>query len=152
LKGIDKYGYFEKAREASEKIIGHMIRTYREYEPHTIWECYSPEYASPGMNPHNTELSRPNFCGWSALGPISLYIEYVLGFHKVDAFEKRVEWIIPKDISGCVGIKNLRFGDVVTDIVAENGVCRVSTNVSYTLVINGREQNVSAGENIITLS
>ena len=145
VRGLDSYGYFDEARSASEKILARMIRTYNEFEPHTIWECYSPEKAMPGMNPHNTELSRPDFCGWSALGPISLYIEYVLGFHRVDAFERRVEWIRPTELSGRVGIKNLRFGDVVTDIVAENGVCRVVSNEAYTLSIDGRDHEIPTG-------
>ena len=149
-KGLDSYGYFTEAREASTKIIDHMLKTYNEFEPHTIWECYSPEYASPAMDAHNAELARPEFCGWSALGPISLYIEYVLGFHKVDAFKNRVEWITP-DTEGRVGIKNLRFGEVVTDIVAENGVCRVSSNEPYILCINGKDHEVSAGENEIRI-
>ena len=151
VKGLDGYGYFKEAREASVKVIEHMLRTYNQYVPHTIWECYSPEYAAPGRDAHDSEFARPDFCGWSALGPISMYIEYVLGFHKVDAFEKRVEWIHPDDSKGKVGIKNLRFGDVVTDIVSENGSCRVTSNAPYTLVINGREHQISAGENIITL-
>ena len=104
------------------------------------------------MNPHNTEYARPDFCGWSALGPISLYIEYVLGFHKVNAFENKVEWVRPKELSGRVGIKNFRFGDVVTDIVAENGICRVTSNAPYTLCIDGTEYAVSAGNNEIKLS
>ena len=152
IKGLDDCGYFKEAREASVKVIEHMLKTYNEYEPHTIWECYSPEYASPARDARNAEFARPNFCGWSALGPISLYIEYVLGFHRVDAFEKRVEWIRPDDISGRVGIKNLRFGDVVTDIVAENGVCRVISNAPYTLCIDRVDHKISAGENEIKLS
>ena len=151
LKGMAEYGYLDDARVASHKILDHMLRTYNEYDPHTIWECYSPEYPVPGRDPHNSEFSRPDFCGWSALGPISIFIEYIIGFYSVDAFEKTVKWNLPSIEKGRVGIKNLRFGDVVTDIIAENGVCHVRSNVPYTLIIGEKEYSVVGGEMDINL-
>ena len=48
-----------------------------------------------------------------------------LGFHHINAFEKRVEWEKPACFRGRVGIENFRFGEVVTDILAEGETCRV---------------------------
>ena len=147
LKGLSDYGMHKEAHEYGVKLINHMLRTYEEFEPHTIWECYAPDFYRPGTTAKGNELSRPDFCGWSALGPISVYIEHVLGFHTVNAFERRVEWERPCELKGEAGVKNLRFGNVVTDISAKGSICRVKTNEPYTLCINGKEYEIKIGEN-----
>ena len=147
LCGLNRYGLYDVAHEAGVKILDHMYRTYVEYEPHTIWECYSPTKCEPASNEHGNNVARPDFCGWSALGPISIYIECVLGFHTLDGFNKVVEWEKPRDLGERIGIKNLRFGEVATDIVAEGNKCRVLSNVAYTLKINGKAYPVAKGEN-----
>ncbi|HBF86676.1 MAG TPA: neutral trehalase [Clostridiales bacterium] len=146
LKGLADYGYVEEARETGKALIEHMYRTYTEYEPHTIWECYSPTEYKPATQTDNVTIVRPNFCGWSALGPIAVYIEYVLGFYKVNAFENSVKWAKP-DVKGKVGVKNFRFGDVVTDIIADGNKCFVVSNGEYALEINGKEYKIEKGEN-----
>lgn len=147
LKGLANYGLYKEAHDAACKLLEHMYRTYTDFEPHTIWECYSPEEFKPALNETYENYVRPDFCGWSALGPISIYIEFVIGFHNVDAFKKLVEWAKPYDFKGEIGIKNLRFGSVVTDIKATGEKCCVSSNEPYTLKINGKEYKISAGEN-----
>ncbi len=152
IKGLSVYGYHKEAHEAATKILRHMLATYKEFDPHTIWECYSPERHAPGTVADDLELARPDFCGWSALGPISLYIEYVLGFCRVDAFEKTVEWRKPKELLGKIGIKNLRFGDLVTDIVANGNDCEVLSNGAYTLIINDRPFAIKEGRNLFQIA
>lgn len=149
LKGISAYGYHEKARETAKKVLDHMWKTYLEYEPHTIWECYSPELPRPAVTPKGKDVVRPDFCGWSALGAISVYIEYILGFHTVNAFDRVIEWARPKNFQKEYGIRNLHFGDIVTDIVANGNICSVMSNLPYLLKINGKEFPISAGVQII---
>ena len=48
-------------------------------------------------------------------------------------------------------IKNLRFGNVVTDIVADGSFCFVTSNEAYTLEINDRKYNFAPGKNTLTL-
>ena len=151
LRGLADYGYFDISRDASRKILDYMLKTYESYEPHTIWECYSPSEYAPGTTADNKGISKPDFCGWSALGPISLYIEYILGFCSIDAFENTVEWRRPRDLGERVGIENLRFGKVVTDIVAEGDVCTVRSNAPYTLTVDGKTYEIKTGENKINL-
>lgn len=152
LKGMVNYGFYDEAYDMAVKIVDHMYRTYLDVEPHTIWECYAPEYAKPGgVQSGSGNFSRPDFCGWSALGPISVYIEFVLGFHKIDAFAKKIVWKKPTELKGKVGIKNLKFGNVVTDIEACGNICKVTSNESYTLEINGNSYDILSGENEITL-
>lgn len=151
LKGMARYGFYSEARSAAEKVVEHMYKTYIGYEPHTIWECYNPEKPEPSVDPYETnDIVRKDFCGWSALGPISVYIEFILGFHEINAFDMTVKWAKPV-VSGEIGIKNLRFGGVVTDITANGNICSVSTNKPYTLEINGRNYGISVGNNIIEL-
>ena len=152
LKGIERYGYYQQAHDAAKKILNHMLQTYMEYEPHTIWECYSPEAPEPSIVANGNEVVRKDFCGWSALGPISMYIEQVIGFHTVNAFEKVVKWQKPDEFQKAIGIKNLRFADVITDIVALGNKCTVKSNQPYILEINGKVFRISVGEQTISLS
>lgn len=152
LKGLANYGMYDKAQKTAEKLLEHMYRTYTDFEPHTIWEAYNPEEYRPATTEHTCgKLVRKNFCGWSALGPISVYLEFVLGFHTVNAFEHKVKWAKPTTLGGKLGVRNLRFGTVVTDIVAENGVCTVKSNEPYTLQIDGTDYAVGAGKTVIRL-
>lgn len=152
LKGLTKYGYHKEAHILANKLLSHMWKTYLEYEPHTIWECYSPTEYKPATQTDNKTIVRPDFCGWSALGPISIYIEYVLGFHTVNAFEKVVAWEKPNDVNGEIGIKNLRFGEIVTDIIANDDICKVKSSGAYTLKIDNVAYSIVEGENLIDLS
>jgi glycogen debranching enzyme len=147
LCGLIRYGLHSVAHDAGVKILDHMYSTYKNYEPHTIWECYSPTKCEPASNEHGNCTARPDFCGWSALGPISVFIECVLGFHTIDGFKRRVEWQKPDDVGENIGIRNLRFGNVTTDIVASKNICTVISDAPYTLSINGIEYAISEGEN-----
>ena len=152
LKGLSDYGYHKETHEAGCKIFNHMLRTYHEYEPHTVWECYSPEECKPAVQVDGIEIVRKDFCGWSALGPISIYIEYVLGFHSINAFEKVIEWEKPDSFKGEIGVRNLRFGDIVTDVIADGNECRVRSNAPYTLKICGKAYEIKSGENIFEIA
>lgn len=151
LKGIANYGFYETAHKSGKALLEHMYNTYKEFSPHTIWECYSPTEYKPATTPDDKGLVRPDFCGWSALGPISVYIEYVLGFHTIDAFKNTVKWEKPKEFKGNIGIKNLRFGNVITDIVANSNTCTVSSSAPYTLEICGKAYEIKAGKNSFTI-
>lgn len=152
LTGLKNYGFYPEARALSCKLLEHMYRTYTQFEPHTIWECYSPEEYKPALNEYGTgEYVRPDFCGWSALGPISVFIEFILGFHTIDAFKKVVHWEKPGDCRGRIGIRNLRFGDIVTDIEAFEETCSVTASGAYTLLICGKAYAIHPGKNLLRL-
>ena len=138
---------FALARRLARETVFGMFETYRAVEPHTIWECYSPTEAKPGTYAKKPGYSRPEFCGWSALGPISLFIEDVIGVKQADAFANRLVCDFPAAPVGRVGVENYRFGKVVCDIVATAGEIAVESNAPFTLVADGREHAVSAGAN-----
>ena len=108
VKGLEKNGYKTLADEVARKMISLQYRTWKNFEPHTFWECYSPTEDKPATNKVGG-LSRPDFCGWSALGPISMFIENILGIREVNAPENKIVW---EPVSGKRnGIKNLKMGD-----------------------------------------
>ena len=150
VKALEKYGEFDLASEVAYRTIKHMADVYENYLPHTIWECYSPTAALPAKNGRN-RVVRKDFCGWSALGPISLFIENVLGFHRADAVEKVLEFH-PRQSSGKYGVKNFKFGDVCCDIIVENGTLNCRSNTGFTLIIDGCRHGICAGEQTIRFS
>ena len=52
---------------------------------------------------------------------------------------------------GAYGIKNLHFGDIVTDIIADGKVCTVTSNAPYTLEIDGKAYEIKEGTTEIAL-
>lgn len=143
-KALEKYGYHALADTLAERVVRQQERAYRTVEPHTIWECYSPSADSP-----STEWgrrARGEFCGWSALGPISLFIENIMGFRQADAQTRTLRWDL-KPGNGTHGLKRLRFGDVETDIIYNAQKRRIETRAArpYTLVVNGKAIRVKAG-------
>ncbi len=149
IKAVEKYGKFALANQCARRIVKHMYRTYKEYEPHTIWECYSPENPRPAY--HHENRVRPDFCGWSALGPISLFIENVIGITGANAFANTLTWNLPEKITGAIGVRNYSFGDVVTDIVYKDGVISTESNAPYTLIVDGKSYDIPEGGSVIAL-
>lgn len=149
IKALEKYGFQEAADTTAEKVLSWMLRTYCDYEPHTIWECYSPTAPTPSSN-HGKRV-RPDFCGWSALGPISLFIENVLGFHDIDASSRTVHWDIRHDCRH--GLNNLTFGDTTTDLLYDPAASTVTirSNKPYCLILNGKSHRIRTGVTTISI-
>lgn len=147
IKALEKYGFYEEANKSAYNIVKHQYNTYKKYSPATIWECYSPSGPKPSTN-HGKRV-RENFCGWSALGPISLFIENILGFHYIDAQKRIIKW--NKHQQGIHGIKNLSFGDIKTDIISKKNYIEVKSNKSYKLIINDIEYNIKSGTNKLNI-
>ncbi|MBP7276422.1 MAG: neutral trehalase [Kiritimatiellae bacterium] len=143
IKALENYGLHDVADETAWRVVQHMNATYRTYTPATIWECYSPTRPEPSVE--YGRRARPDFCGWSALGPISLFIENIIGIYKVDAVGRTVHWRLTR--SGEIGVRNLRFGGIRADLVHDGaGTVRVRSTAPFTLNLNGRSHSVRAGE------
>ena len=149
IKALEKYGYDRLADETAARLLAQMNDTFKNYTPHTIWECYNPNKAEPSTE--NGKRARPDFCGWSALGPISLFIENILGFRTVDAQKNEVHWrLYQKDRHG---LEHLRFGKIDTDIIYDGkGQVNVTANEPYILVINGARHQISKGQTSISVN
>jgi len=143
-KALEKYHLFALASDIAEKTLNRMCATYKEYYPSTIWECYSPTENKPAFSKLEGEYCRPDFCGWSALGPISMLIENILGFYKVNAKERKLYYNY-RDI-GRHGIKGFRFGNIECSIISEGKVINVETSNDFCLVVNGNEYPCNYGK------
>ena len=58
---------------------------------------------SPSTYAKSDVYMRDDFCGWSALGPISLFIEDVIGIKEANAFKRELKCDFAKDIKGRAG-------------------------------------------------
>ncbi len=148
VKGLEKNGRQTLADEVARKMISLQYRTWKNFEPHTIWECYSPTEDKPATNKVGG-YSRPDFCGWSALGPISMFIENILGIREVNALENRIVWEPAAGKRN--GIKNLKMGSDTFTLIAdpEAGSAEVTASKDFTLVLNNREYTCKTGKNMI---
>ena len=134
-KSLDKYGYYEITHHNSMALLKQMEKTFSGFEPHTIWECYSPTTYHPSTQKKNERYVRPDFCGWSALGPISLFIEDVLGFHEINSIKNFISWNLRPEL-GDHGIKNLHFGKNNVDLLYSEDLITTKAKNSYLLEIN----------------
>lgn len=158
IKAVDAAGDFALARRCSRKLLFHMYRTFELYEPHSIWECYSPTEARPArktQDPSKNAMSeryrdvKPDFCGWSALGPISIFLEDVIGIKEANAFAKTLVCDFEKRPLGRVGVENYRFGDVVCSVVATERQLVVQSNRPFVLVADGSRRAIEPGKTVI---
>lgn len=127
VKALERYGFDDLADRTAETLVRHMFRTWHDYAPPTIWEAYSPTEPRPATHKRPSQSVRPDFCGWSALGPISLMIENVIGI-RCDAQANTVTWRLRRD--GRHGVRNLRFGGVTASLI-HNGRGQVDIVASH---------------------
>lgn len=148
-KALERYGYTELADSLAAKIVRMQARVYGSEEPHTIWETYNPNADGPSTE-HGRRV-RQEFCGWSALGPISLFIENVLGFRKASGLTRELQWDL-NPAGGKHGLRNLRFGDVTVSLVYEpsTDLISIDSNRPFTLLLNGSRISISAGSSTIS--
>jgi len=100
IKGLENNGYEELATKSTYKYLTEMYCVFDRTQ--TVWENYSPEYCSPGS------IAKPDFVGWTGIGPIALLIENILGF-RVNGFDQTLTWFITRTDDH--GIENLKVGN-----------------------------------------
>lgn len=147
VKALDVYGEFGLARSIARKIVERMYRTWIDVSPHTIWECYSPTEDKPSTNKLG-KFSRVDFCGWSALGPISLFLEDIVGVKDANAFDNTLTCDFPKAPVGRIGVENYRFGGIVCSVLATKEQISVTANRPFVLRVDGRTLSVREGKNL----
>ena len=70
LKGLTTVGQHDLARDLAAKVYENVAVVFEATG--TFWENYAPDLVSYGMP------TKRDFCGWTALIPISVYKEYIL--------------------------------------------------------------------------
>lgn len=99
LRGLSKCGQEALAHEIALNHLENVVRVFERTG--TLWENYAPERPAPG------KPAKPDFVGWSGLGPISVMLEYVFGI-RPEASRGTVLWDI-RLIEGH-GVANYPFG------------------------------------------
>ena len=150
MKALDGCGEHAVAREVARKVVFDMCETWRTFEPHSIWECYSPTEPKPSTYAKKAGYARDGFCGWSALGPISIFIEDVIGVKSANAFANTLVCDFERNPKGRVGVRNYRFGKVKLDIVATASEITVDSSAPFTLRVDGKDLAVRAGHNVFS--
>ena len=150
IKALEQYGFYELADRLAGRIVMHQFHTWKEFEPHTVWEAYSPTRHAPSSCKYNSgePYAKPDFCGWSALGPVNLIIENLLGI-RADGVGRVVRWRLHQTCRH--GIRNLQFGGVSASLLYDGGGVTVETSAPFLLEINGRQYAVEAGTDRISL-
>jgi hypothetical protein len=146
IKGLDRYGFDDFAREAAINHIDNLTRVYQKTG--TLWENYLAEGEGPGtFTGYGNRLALKDFVGWSGLGPIALLIEDVLGI-RPDAGSSVLTWRLREP--GRHGIENLRFGRRRVDLLAEPKDPRTNTRTltletdgAFILVVDGGDRTVT---------
>ena len=149
-KALEKYGLTDLADELAEKVVMQQLRTYHAVTPHTIWECYNPGRDLPSTE--HGHRARPDFCGWSALGPISLFIENIMGFRNANALTQTLQWDLKPEI-GTYGLRHFKFGHICTDLVYQHDKhqIEITSNAPYRLIINGKTYKIKKGGQYIDI-
>jgi glycogen debranching enzyme len=107
IRGLERYGYDDLARDTALRYLDLVARVYRSTG--TIWENYSPEEDAPG------EPAKRDFVGWSGIGPIMYLLEYGVGLRS-DASRNALTWHIgPAGQQGC---EHFRFNGHELSLVA----------------------------------
>mgnify|MGYP002623337181 CR=1 FL=1 len=153
VHALRRYGYFAEAKELVRRHLNAMHRVASDRQFGGIWETYSPELDRPSTKV-GEKLVRPNFVGWSGLGPISMLIEDILGF-EFNALAKEIRWRIAEP--GEHGISNLAYdgGTVSLFFSPATKTITIKTDRSFKLTVESdgadREFSVTAGEHSLSL-
>ena len=108
MRGLENYGYRALAREIALNHLKVIAQVFEKTG--TIWENYAPDAANEG------KPARPDFAGWSAIGPILYLMEYAIGL-RPDAPRNSLAWNLTPGIQQ--GCERFRFNGHVTSLVAK---------------------------------
>jgi glycogen debranching enzyme len=133
--GLARYGLYDLARAAVLRHLGAMARVYSETG--TIWENYRPDDDGPGTP------ARPEFVGWSGLGPIAMLLEHLVGI-EINAPARLITWRVVEP--GAHGIDRLQVGTALANLhITADGAIEAESTEPLTLRVirGGREENIA---------
>jgi len=106
IKGLEKFGKYELAREAAIKHIYYILDTLHPdaKEKGSLWEAYQPMQDGAATWEGREDFNRPNYLHQAGLSSIALMIENVVGLY-ISLPRKTVDWKVP--ILELMGIENL---------------------------------------------
>ena len=139
IKGLEKYGKFELARESAVKHLYYVLENLHTEKGYTgsLWEAYSPTQESPAAWNGHPDFPRSMFLPYAGLSTIALMIENVIGMY-ISLPRKTVDWIIPN--LEIMGIEDLALKrNMITILSNKSGrgwEIRLESEKLYYLTIN----------------
>jgi len=139
IKGLEKYGKFELARECSIKHLYFVLEGLHTEKgmKGTLWEAYAPSREGAASWPGNTQFPRPLFLPYAALSTVALMIENVIGLY-ISLPRKTVDWIIPS--LEIMGIEDLALKRNMISILSNKSgrgwEIRLESEKLYYLTVN----------------
>ncbi|NJM93378.1 MAG: hypothetical protein HC842_00820 [Cytophagales bacterium] len=136
IKGLENAGFDSLAHVASLKYLHSIYQVYASSR--TLWECYAPDSLSPAYGEYTDQWVHRDFAGWTALAPISLFIENIIGIN-VRVPEKKICWS-PRSTKRA-GIKNLALGNKRVSLIyhPETDLLEIDTDAQgYELYLSKR--------------
>ena len=132
ISGFARAGRRDLARMTSLRHLDCLSEVYEETGH--IWENYSCEESAPGS------VSMADYC-WSALGPINLLIEQVIGI-EIDALANCVHWSPPSRER--IGMANLPLGNHRVSLLQRkdfegNWIIEVTTTRRFDLIMRSED-------------
>ena len=96
IKGLEKYGRYDLARECSIRHLYYMLDSLHpeNKQKGSLYEAYLPTKDGPALWPGKRGWPRPLHLAYAALSSITLIIENVIGLY-ISLPRKTVDWIIP---------------------------------------------------------
>lgn len=107
IKGLEKYGQYEFARECAIRHLYFVLETLMPNDDKTVgdlYEAYLPNKEGKANMKGSSVLARPRYVLTVGLSTIALMIENVIGL-AISLPRKTVDWIIPN--LEIMGIENL---------------------------------------------
>ncbi len=106
IRGLAESGREGLAREAAIRYLNAICEVNRDPGyGNTIWECYSPTEYRPATA-ESGELVRGDFVGWSALAPVTMLIENIIGLRFFGEENRVVFRLFPGQTGG---LENMLF-------------------------------------------
>ena len=124
LRALTAHGRDDLAHAIAVNHHENVVQVFRDTG--TVWENYAPESVTPG------EPARPDFVGWGGLGPIAVFLEYVLGL-RADVPGDTLVVDVRRDRP--YGVRRLPFGDGTVDVAVDGADVSVTTTVPLTLEV-----------------
>ncbi len=108
IRGLENYNYNDIAYKVAMNHLGNVVKYFEKTG--TVWENYAPDSLDKGS------LSKPDFVGWTGIGPIVYFIEYAIGI-KPDAASNTITWDIKSN--NRIGVENLWFNNKTLSLLCE---------------------------------
>jgi len=144
IKGLEKYGRYELARECSIRHLYFMLDTLHPEgkEKGDIWEAYLPLQEGAAKWPDKEGFPKATFIPYAGLASITLMIENIIGLY-ISLPRKTVDWIMPN--LEIMGIEDLALKrNMITILSNKSGrgwEIRLESEKLYYFTINVLSEN-----------